>query len=162
MSVLQGRMTEQIMQNEEMLLMAYVDEKKVEKKNIWFHDSRSPFLSGCTQESPIIRILSISTPSNCPINTNQSPQLVSPFSTGPRPSQQPQFHYNQEAFSPLPPLTLPHQSCKHLFQEKGGAFFFLLWPGKEKKREQVTEGNEGRSEKRPKNSCSTPVKEERT
>ena len=40
MSVLEGRMTEQIMQNEEMLLMAQVDDKKVEKKNIWFLDSR--------------------------------------------------------------------------------------------------------------------------
>ena len=31
MSVLEGRMTEQIMQNEEMLLMACMDEKKAEK-----------------------------------------------------------------------------------------------------------------------------------
>jgi len=33
-----------------------------------FLHRRSPFLSGCTQESPIISILSISTPSNFPIN----------------------------------------------------------------------------------------------
>lgn len=33
MSVLEGRMTEQIMQNEEMLLMACVDEKKAEKNS---------------------------------------------------------------------------------------------------------------------------------
>ena len=39
MSVLEGRMIEQIMQNEEMLLMACVDGKKGEKKNIWFLDS---------------------------------------------------------------------------------------------------------------------------
>lgn len=35
MSVLEGRMTEQIMQNEEMLLMACVDEKKAEKDSGW-------------------------------------------------------------------------------------------------------------------------------
>ena len=39
MSVQEGRMIEQIMQNEEMLLMACVDGKKGEKKNIWFLDS---------------------------------------------------------------------------------------------------------------------------